>query len=209
MGDPTQRPGWQVGDDHAEVSVGARLGDLTDAVVELVLGDPALAVGGLEHVHGALPVRGAGEHAGRPGKAGLLRRDRWLREDDGLRVHGLAVHRRLHVRRGLNVGGLLRKRLSLVALGHRVRRRYSGRRLALELGQRAVPTTADPMLKPERWANMPDLLLHVNNHIAAFVDGKVEDWSRSNKVSIYEAWELERIGLTEHRREELPPVIYL
>lgn len=72
-----------------------------------------------------------------------------------------------------------------------------------------MPTTADPMLKPERWANMPDLLLHVNNHIAAFVDGKVEDWSRSNKVSIYEAWELERIGLTEHRREELPPVIYL
>ena len=60
--DAEVRPGRQVGHHGGELRVGPRAHRAARAQIELFLGHPALAVGGLEHVHGPLPVGRGGEH---------------------------------------------------------------------------------------------------------------------------------------------------
>ena len=99
-------------------------------------------------------------------------------------------------------------RVAMKALGFRVRREYSAERLGLEVGVRK-PKTSDAAANPAAWEHLPPLLLHMHRHSAAFVGGRVEDWTADRDAPIEQAWELERIGTGLRLKDELPPVVYL
>jgi hypothetical protein len=95
------------------------------------------------------------------------------------------------------------------SLGFQVRRRYSAARLRLETGATCRITTADPGLEPEAWAHLPDMMLSCPEHVAAFVGGRVEDWTSDRNAPILEALEFWQPTTRISLGEELPPVIYL
>lgn len=94
-------------------------------------------------------------------------------------------------------------RAALEALGGRVRRVFTGARLGLEVGT-PNPTTLDATMEPEAWEHLGDLLLFTPGHVAALVNGTVEDFAWDQAQPIWMAWE---VGPPPD--EGPPPVIYL
>lgn len=54
-------------------------------------------------------------------------------------------------------------------------------------------TTHHPRRFKKAWANQPDMLLFSSSHVAAFVDGKVVDWSIAKSLQITSVWTVEKI----------------
>lgn len=101
-----------------------------------------------------------------------------------------------------------RTRKALKALGFRVLRAYSKERLGLEVGTRH-PTTGHALENPEAWEHLPNLLLFTPRHAAAFVQGRVEDWTKDEHAPVQEAWELARVNAPLRLGTKPPPVVYL
>ncbi len=101
---------------------------------------------------------------------------------------------------------------ALELLGFKIKRTWYPDDIAvatLPPGVTLRPTTVHPIRFKEGWGPMPDLLLFVPQHVAAYVDGKVQDWTQDKVVVIEEAWEITRASDEVKLGERLPPVIYL
>lgn len=55
-------------------------------------------------------------------------------------------------------------------------------------------TTHHPRRYKKAWANQPDMLLFTNSHVAAYVNGKVVDWSIKKSLQITEVWTIEKFS---------------
>ena len=93
-------------------------------------------------------------------------------------------------------------------LGFSIRRQYSAEQLGLEVGQRR-PRTSDAAKNPASWEHLPNLLIFVPQHAVAFVNGKMEDWTKDRMAPIECAWEIERPLPSVKLGQEPPPIIFL
>ncbi|PIZ30308.1 MAG: hypothetical protein COY40_04985 [Alphaproteobacteria bacterium CG_4_10_14_0_8_um_filter_53_9] len=55
-------------------------------------------------------------------------------------------------------------------------------------------TTRHPVRFKAQWANVPDCLLYVRGHVAAYVDGVVQDYTVNRSSRIYDMYTVEKIN---------------
>lgn len=97
-------------------------------------------------------------------------------------------------------------RAALEGWGLTVRRTYTRALVALLTGHRN-PTTGEAAEDPEPWAELGDrLLVFTEGHVAALVDGRLEDWTEDYAAPVVDVWEVVRQGAP---LPEAPPVVYL
>lgn len=94
---------------------------------------------------------------------------------------------------------------ALKILNWRIVHIWSPAALAATTGQRSLPTTQSVSLRNEAWQALPDMLLFMPRHVAAFRAGKIIDWSADNRIAIEAGWQV----APQHAKAQPPEVIYL